>query len=133
MDATSLIYQRSGRIVLTGRRPSAVPPGAAVFLELSWSQGGKPSPGRARLEHRLVPHFGGYCYQGGPDPDPDDASLVPISVPELHRLLNRLRPDHPHPARFVLNWSRWRRRHQAVARDCHIKRRRRHLNQEGSL
>src|SRR3954452_20567426 len=65
--ATSLIYQRSGRIILTGRRPSAVPPGAAVFLELSWSQGGKPSPGRARLEHRLALHFGGYCYQGAID------------------------------------------------------------------
>src|SRR5215213_7960656 len=65
MDATSLIYQRSGRIVLTGRRPSAVPPGAAVFLELSWSQGGKLSPGRARPEHRLALRFGGYCYQGG--------------------------------------------------------------------
>ena len=45
MGATSLIYQRSRRIVLTGRRPSAVPPGAAVFLELSWSQGGSRHPG----------------------------------------------------------------------------------------
>jgi hypothetical protein len=27
--------------------------------------GGKPSPGRARPEHRSTLHVGGYCYQGG--------------------------------------------------------------------
>jgi hypothetical protein len=60
---------------------------------------------------------------GDPDPALADEDLVPISIPEIHRLLNRLRPDYPHPARFVLAWSRWRRHHQAVARACHIKRR----------
>jgi len=58
---------------------------------------------------------------------------VPISVPEVHRLLTRLRPDYPHPARFVPAWSRWRRHHHAVARTCHIKRRRQRLHQKGSL
>ncbi len=39
--ATGLIHQRSQRVVLTGRQPAAGPPGAAVFFELSWSQGGQ--------------------------------------------------------------------------------------------
>jgi hypothetical protein len=47
--------------------------------------------------------------------------------------MTRLRPDYPHPARFVLAWSYWRRHHQAVARTCHIKRRRRALEQKLSL
>ncbi len=63
-------------------------------------------------------------------PEPD---LVPVSIPELRRLMNRLRPDYPHPARFVLAWSRWRRHHQAVARACHIKRRRQALDRKWSL
>jgi hypothetical protein len=45
----------------------------------------------------------------------------------------RLGPDYPHPARFVLAWSPWRRHHQAVARTCDIKRRRRALDQKRSL
>ena len=47
--------------------------------------------------------------------------------------MTRLRPDYPHPARFVLAWSYWRRHHQAVARDCHIKRRREALDRKRSL
>jgi hypothetical protein len=38
-----------------------------------------------------------------------------------------------HPAAAVLRWSRWRRRHQAVARACHIKRRRAALGDNRSL
>ena len=75
----------------------------------------------------------GVAQRGAQLPDPADASLVPISVAEVHRLLIRLRPDYPHPARFVLAWSRGRRHHQAVARACHIKRRRQQLAREGSL
>jgi SRSO17 transposase len=67
---------------------------------------------------------------GGAPSEPD---LVPLSIPELRRLMNRLRPDYPHPARFVLAWSRWRRHHQAVARACHIKRRHDALDQKRSL
>ena len=36
-------------------------------------------------------------------------------------------------ARFVLEWSYWRRRHQAIARACHIKRRRAVLGEKRSL
>ncbi|MGE5763990.1 MAG: hypothetical protein ACM3ZF_08995, partial [Mycobacterium leprae] len=45
--------------------------------------------------------------------------LIPVTVPELRRLLARLIwHDHPEPA-AVLRWSRWRRRHQARAKRCH--------------
>jgi hypothetical protein len=63
-------------------------------------------------------------------PGPD---LVPVSIPELRRLMTRLGPDYPHPARFVLAWSYWRRHHQAVARACHIKQQRKQLDRKRSL
>jgi hypothetical protein len=38
-----------------------------------------------------------------------------------------------YPAAAVLRWSRWRRHHQAVARACHITRRRAALGEKRSL
>jgi hypothetical protein len=38
-----------------------------------------------------------------------------------------------HPLTEVLRWSRWRRHHQAVARACHVKRRRAALGEKWSL
>ena len=38
-----------------------------------------------------------------------------------------------HPVAEVLRWSRWRRRHQAVARAGHVKRRRAALGDKRSL
>jgi len=58
---------------------------------------------------------------------------VPLSVPELHRLLIRLDETTPGRRAFVLGWSYWRRRHQAIARACHIKRRRAALGDKRSL
>src|SRR4051794_25408216 len=50
--------------------------------------------------------------------------LVPLSVPEVRRLITRLAPGHGPPApAFVLAWSFWRRAHQAVAQACHWGRR----------
>src|SRR5689334_15058824 len=55
---------------------------------------------------------------GGPE-------LIPLSVPEVRRLLwwlvwgRRARRAEP-----ILSWSRWRRRHQAVARRSHHRRQR---------
>jgi hypothetical protein len=50
-----------------------------------------------------------------------------MSVAELRRLLWHLVlrwvPDHA----FVLAWSYWRRRHQAIALRCHYRRRRIYL------
>ena len=102
---------------------------------------GRPRPGRGPLLDRLAPpHHPRPAGPGRPGPrggkggdTPTDPDLVPVSIPELRRLMIRLRPDYPHLARFVLAWSSWRRRHQAVARACHIKRRRRRLDQNRSL
>jgi len=52
-------------------------------------------------------------------------------VPELRRLITRLAAGAPVEA--VIRWSRWRRRHQAVVRAAHIKRRRAALGQQRSL
>ena len=50
--------------------------------------------------------------------------LVPLSVPEVRRLITRLAPGRGPPApAFVLAWSFWRRAHQAVAQACHWGRR----------
>jgi hypothetical protein len=54
-----------------------------------------------------------------------------LSVPELRRLMTRLAAGHP--VAEVLRWSRWRRRHQAIARACHVKRRRAALGEKRSL
>lgn len=49
--------------------------------------------------------------------------LIPLTVPEVRRLLWgvvwRAFPTVEH----VLAWSTWRRHHQAVAKRCHYKRR----------
>ena len=56
------------------------------------------------------------CY--GPD-----EQLIPMTVPEVRRLLARLIWTENQPPDFILYWSWWRRRHQARARRCHYKRR----------
>jgi hypothetical protein len=49
--------------------------------------------------------------------------LLPLTVPEVRRLLWRLVWDRlPEPA-DVLRWSDWRRRHQQRARRCHWQKR----------
>src|SRR6187397_2016158 len=45
--------------------------------------------------------------------------LVPLSVPEVRRSITRLAPGRgPQAPAFVLDWSFWRRAHQAVAQAC---------------
>ena len=64
----------------------------------------------------------------GGEPEWDEA-LIPLTVPEVRRLLYRL-IWRPMPLnKSVLAWSRWRRRHQARARRCHYQRRLQHLSQ----
>jgi len=48
---------------------------------------------------------------------------VPLTVPEVRRLLLRLVLARAPDVELVLAWSAWRRRHQARARRCHYKRR----------
>ena len=56
-----------------------------------------------------------------------DEELIPMTVPEVRRLLTRLVWTENQPPDFVLYWSWWRRRHQARARRCHYKRRQSNL------
>ncbi len=51
------------------------------------------------------------------------AALIPLTVPEVRRLLWRLLWPRALPPPFVLAWSVWRRHHQAIARRCHYRRR----------
>jgi hypothetical protein len=50
-------------------------------------------------------------------------SCVPLSVPELRRLLWRLVLVVQHAVDHILAWSQWRRWHQTVAKYYHYKRR----------
>ena len=52
-----------------------------------------------------------------------DKRLIPITIPEVRRLLTRLVWTVNHPAELVLSWSTWRRYHQTQARRCHYQRR----------
>ena len=49
--------------------------------------------------------------------------LIPLTVPEVRRLLTRLIWHVPPTPAHTLAWSYWRRRHQARARRCHYQRR----------
>ena len=49
--------------------------------------------------------------------------LLPLTVPEVRRLLGALVWAEPPPVERTLQWSIWRRRHQARARRSHYKRR----------
>ena len=51
------------------------------------------------------------------------AELLPLTVPEVRRLLWRLVWPHRQDTEAILAWSRWRRRHQQGARRCHWQRR----------
>ena len=69
------------------------------------------------IKHQAMePGRKGGCY--GPD-----AELIPITAPEVRRLLTRLVGTENQLPDFILSWSWWRRRHQARARQCHYKRR----------
>ena len=56
-----------------------------------------------------------------------DEELIPMTVPEVRRLLTRLVWTKNKLPDFILSWSRWRRRHQALARQCHCNRRKSNL------
>jgi hypothetical protein len=74
--------------------------------------GRHPRPGR-RLQAGKGGHGG---LNGG-------LGLLPLTVPEVRRLLVALVWTRPVGPGLVLAWSRWRRRHQARARRAHYQRR----------
>lgn len=58
------------------------------------------------------------------DRAPTSSDLIPYTLNEIRRLFDALTADvrvrsHEH----VMHWSKWRRRHQAIARHCHYRRR----------
>ena len=62
------------------------------------------------------------------DRAPTSSELIPYTLNEIRRLFDALTAglrvrSHEH----VLRWSKWRRRHQAIARQCHYRRRSQHL------
>lgn len=59
------------------------------------------------------------------NPTPD--GLIALTLNEIRRLFTRLLPNPPPLATHILRWSKWRRRHQAVARACHYRRRNQEL------
>jgi hypothetical protein len=50
-------------------------------------------------------------------------ALLPFTVPEIRHLLWALGQASPDRWSAILGWSDWRRRHQAIARRCHYRRR----------
>jgi SRSO17 transposase len=57
-----------------------------------------------------------------PAADEQAEGLIPLTRNEIRRLFTGL-TSRIHSAVQQLHWSRWRRHHQAVARDCHYQRR----------
>jgi SRSO17 transposase len=53
-------------------------------------------------------------------------TLIPLTVNEFRRLFDALLLHPPHTVADILAWSRWRRKHQAIARACHYRRRSEH-------
>ena len=51
-------------------------------------------------------------------------ALIPLTLPEVRRLVYRLVVRILAPPAAVLHWSRWRRLHQARAMRSHYRRRR---------
>ena len=57
------------------------------------------------------------------DTAPTPVGLIPLTVNEFRRLFDALLLATNHTITTLLAWSRWRRRHQYRARQCHYKRR----------
>ena len=51
------------------------------------------------------------------------AALVALSVQELRRLIAYLQAVRPPDMGFRWAWSIWRRHHQAIAKQCHYRKR----------
>jgi SRSO17 transposase len=52
-----------------------------------------------------------------------DEKHIPLTMPEIRRLLAVLVLSRHRTTGHILHWSQWRRRHQATARRCHYQRR----------
>jgi hypothetical protein len=79
---------------------------AHAFLVVTRARGQQPRPGK-----------------GGRGGLTGGLGLVPLTVPEVRRLLVAFAWTTPTEPSLVLAWSRWRRRHQARAQRAHYHRR----------
>jgi hypothetical protein len=52
----------------------------------------------------------------------EHAELIPVTLPEVRRLVYRVVVRLLAPPETVLHWSRWRRLHQARAQRSHYRR-----------
>ena len=57
------------------------------------------------------------------DHTPAPAGMIGLTVNEFRRLFDAVLLAAKHTIQTLLAWSRWRRRHQARARECHYRRR----------
>ncbi len=64
------------------------------------------------------------------DRRPTPAGLIPLSLNELRRLFDALTIGATATTEHILEWSIWRRKHQATARECHYQRRSQHLKRD---
>jgi len=69
-----------------------------------------------------------HLYKGGHDGQfgalqGQQADLLLLTVPEIRRLLAQPWATRPRDPAALWRWSRWRRRHRALARSCHYRRR----------
>ena len=92
-----------------------------------------PGPGRPGVPGRH-PHPGHQprAHKGGRGGLNGGLGLLPLTVPEVRRLLVALVWTTPVKPGFVLAWSRWRRRHQAPGRHAHYHRRERQVGGSGT-
>jgi hypothetical protein len=56
-------------------------------------------------------------------PEKGELAGIPLTVPEIRKLWWQLAWRHVPILAGIIQWSLWRRRHQAIARACHYKRR----------
>ena len=61
------------------------------------------------------------------DRTPAPAGMIPFTLNEIRRLFDALTTAPATTAEHVLHWSDWRRKHQAIARESHYRRRSEHL------
>lgn len=72
----------------------------------------------AMLAHAFLAVMAGQEREKG-GADRDTPGLVDLTPAEIRRLLAVGPRHHPPDRSHATRWSRWRRRHQAHARDCH--------------
>jgi hypothetical protein len=111
--------EERGLVVGTEQAPGPLPGAPLAGLVPAYHPGAaRPRlPGRHRRARQQPADKGGRASLTG------GLGLLPLTVPEVRRLLVALVWTTPIQPGFVLAWSRWRRRHQARARRAHYQQR----------